>query len=69
MTMAPHEIRALRAALGLSAAEFAERLGFTGPNRARTVYRYERDQRKPSPQVVMIMKQLAALHNVPVSKQ
>lgn len=57
--MTPNQIKALRKRLQLSANEFAEKLGFTGKNKALTVYRWENGERKPSNQTVLLIKQLA----------
>ena len=57
--MTPKQISDLRHVLKLSADKFAEKLGFTGKNRALTVYRWENGQREPSPQTILLMKQFA----------
>jgi len=54
----PIIIRDIRKRLDLSADKFAEALGFTGKNRAITVYRWETGKRKPSPQAMQLMKAL-----------
>jgi DNA-binding transcriptional regulator YiaG len=59
--MTPREIRDLRHALGMSVDKFAGELGFTGKNRAVTVYRWETGTRKPSAQTILLMKQLKHL--------
>lgn len=56
--MRPHEIRSLRKRLGLSVDKFAEKLAFVGKHRATTIYRFETGQRTPSPQTIVLMKQL-----------
>lgn len=57
--MTPSAIRTLRKKLQLSANEFAEELGFTGKNKALTVYRWENGEREPSNQTILLIKQLA----------
>lgn len=56
--MIPSEIRTLRKSLGLSVKDFATAIGFDGPNRGVTIYRYETGQRSPSPQVEILMRML-----------
>jgi DNA-binding transcriptional regulator YiaG len=58
--MTPGQISALRHRLGLSADKFADKRGFLGKNRGLTVYRWESGKRVPSPQTVLLMKQLAS---------
>jgi DNA-binding transcriptional regulator YiaG len=58
--VSPSKIRSIRKALGLSVNEFAEALGFNGPNRNVTVYRWECGLRTPSQQTMLLIRQLAA---------
>ena len=51
------EIRELRKALGYTQAKLAEEVGVT----ANTVARYERDELRPSPPVLKLLKLLALL--------
>lgn len=51
------EIRELRKALGYTQAKLAEEVGVT----ANTVARYERDELRPSPPVLKLLKLLAML--------
>lgn len=46
--MNPSEIKDIRKRLGLTADQFAERLGLTGKHRARTVFKWERGVYTPS---------------------
>ncbi len=55
--MTPDEIKALRARLGLSLAEFAGRLGVG----ERTARYWEDGERKPSKAAALLMGQLAAI--------
>lgn len=51
------EIKKLRKALGYTQAKLAEEIGIT----ANTIARYERDELKPSPPVLKLLKLLEIL--------
>jgi DNA-binding transcriptional regulator YiaG len=56
--MTPAQIRAARKRLGMSCYEFPAALGFTGKSRHITCWRWERGDRAPSAQTVILIKQL-----------
>ena len=56
--LSPTQIKTLRLSLGYTLRTFAAALGFTGQHSWKTIYRYEKGQRTPSPQVIMIMQRL-----------
>lgn len=57
--MTPYRIRTLRKKLKLSSKEFGERIGLIGEHARITVWRWETGRRKPSPQTIILMKQLS----------
>lgn len=57
LSMTGTEIKKLRKALGYTQAKLAEEIGIT----ANTIARYERDELKPSPPVLKLLKLLEIL--------
>ena len=63
--MTPSQIRSARKRLGMSCSEFAAALGFTSKHRHIAVWRWERGDRKPSEQTVLLIRQL--LNSIPTT--
>jgi DNA-binding transcriptional regulator YiaG len=57
--MTASQIRAIRKPLCLSSEDFAVELGFGGEHARITIWRWETRRRKPVPQTIALMRQLA----------